>query len=241
MGKIWPDGKRSRDAEGVVPPATRHGKSDRPAGLRVFDGMGRIALRLHAKDAKIGVGRVIAVEGPLRTIIERRMKARQFGCDLIFHRNGEMIGTFYKRWRQACLAAGVASKIPYDLRRTAVRNMIRARRAGASGDAHQRAQDQGGVRPLQHRLGERPAGGRHQDEHLRAESGPKPESRFCRSYKPAADFEEGEATNPKKTRRVLGESALLGGNLAAEFVGLISTISAVIIALQTMWACSSEG
>ncbi|OFW42669.1 MAG: hypothetical protein A3J28_08595 [Acidobacteria bacterium RIFCSPLOWO2_12_FULL_60_22] len=37
-----------------------------------------------------------------------------------------MIGTFYKRWRQACLAAGVAGKIPYDLRRTAVRNMIRA-------------------------------------------------------------------------------------------------------------------
>jgi integrase len=83
-------------------------------------------LRLHAKDAKIGVGRVIVVEGPLRAIIERRMKARQFGCDLIYHRNGEMIGTFYKRWRQACLAAGVPGKIPYDLRRTAVRNMIRA-------------------------------------------------------------------------------------------------------------------
>ena len=54
------------------------------------------------------------------------MKTRQFGCDLIFHRNGEMIGTFYKRWRQACLAAGVLGRIPYDLRRTAVRNMIRA-------------------------------------------------------------------------------------------------------------------
>src|SRR3989338_4903132 len=83
-------------------------------------------LRLHAKDAKIGFGRVIALEGPLRAIIERRMKARQFGCDLIFHRNGEMIGTFYKRWKQACLSAGVPGKIPYDLRRTAVRNMIRA-------------------------------------------------------------------------------------------------------------------
>ena len=83
-------------------------------------------LRLHAKDAKIGVGRVITVDGPLRTIIERRIKARQFGCDIIFHRDGEMVGTFYKRWRQACVAAGVAGKIPYDLRRTAVRNMIRA-------------------------------------------------------------------------------------------------------------------
>jgi len=83
-------------------------------------------LRLHAKDAKIGFGRVIALEGPLRAIIERRMKTRRFGCDLIFHRGGELVGTFYKRWKQACLAAGVAGKIPYDLRRTAVRNMIRA-------------------------------------------------------------------------------------------------------------------
>src|SRR3990172_7430814 len=83
-------------------------------------------LRLHAKDAKIGFGRVIALEGPLRAIIERRMKTRRFGCDLIFHRDGEMVGTFYKRWKQACLLAGVSGKIPYDLRRTAVRNMIRA-------------------------------------------------------------------------------------------------------------------
>ena len=83
-------------------------------------------LRLHSKDAKIGVGRVIALEGPLRTIIERRMKTRRFGCDLIFHRDGEMVGTFYKRWKQACLLAGVTGKIPYDLRRTAIRNMIRA-------------------------------------------------------------------------------------------------------------------
>ena len=83
-------------------------------------------LRLHARDAKIGIGRVVTLEGELRAIIERRMKVRQFGCDLIFHRNGEKIGTFYKRWRNACLAAGVPGRIPYDLRRTAVRNMIRA-------------------------------------------------------------------------------------------------------------------
>ena len=83
-------------------------------------------LRLHAKDAKIGVGRVAALEGPLREIIERRIKARRLGCDLIFHRNGDRIGTFLKRWKSACLSAGVSGRIPYDLRRTAVRNMIRA-------------------------------------------------------------------------------------------------------------------
>jgi integrase len=83
-------------------------------------------LRLHAKGAKIGVGRVIALEGPLRAIVERRMRTRRFGCDLIFHRDGELMRTFYKRWKHACLLAGVTGKIPYDLRRTAVRNMIRA-------------------------------------------------------------------------------------------------------------------
>ena len=83
-------------------------------------------LRLQAKDAKIDVGRGITVDGPLRSIIDRRMRTRQFGCDLIFHRNGEVVGTFYKRWKKACLVAGVAGKIPYDLRRTAIRNTIRA-------------------------------------------------------------------------------------------------------------------
>ena len=83
-------------------------------------------LRLHAKDAKIGRGRVIALEGPLQQIIKRRLSARRFGYDLIFHRNGQKVGTFYKRWKRACLLAGVAGNIPYDLRRTAVRNMIRA-------------------------------------------------------------------------------------------------------------------
>ena len=44
----------------------------------------------------------------------------------IFHKNGARIGTFYKRWKRACQLAGVAGKIPYDLRRTAVRNMVRS-------------------------------------------------------------------------------------------------------------------
>ena len=62
----------------------------------------------------------------LQQIIKRRLSARRFGYDLIFHRNGQKVGTFYKRWKRACLLAGVAGNIPYDLRRTAVRNMIRA-------------------------------------------------------------------------------------------------------------------
>jgi integrase len=83
-------------------------------------------LRLHAKDAKSGHGRAISVAGPLQKIIQRRMTLRMFACDLIFHRSGKPVGDFSKQWKSACKAAGVAGKLPYDLRRTAVRNMIRA-------------------------------------------------------------------------------------------------------------------
>lgn len=83
-------------------------------------------VRLHAKDAKTGFGRAVALEGPLQEIIKRRIAARRFGCDYIFHRDGKPVGEFRKVWKRACRLAGLAGKIPYDLRRTAVRNLIRA-------------------------------------------------------------------------------------------------------------------
>jgi integrase len=83
-------------------------------------------LRLHAKDAKTRRGRVIALAGEVRAIIERRVKARRLDCLLIFHRNGKPLGDFRKSWARACREVGVEGKLVYDLRRTAVRNMVRA-------------------------------------------------------------------------------------------------------------------
>jgi integrase len=83
-------------------------------------------LQLHAKGDKTRFGRAIALEGPYRKIIERRIKARRFGCDLIFHRDGKPVGEFRKSCKTACRLAGVSGRLPYDLRRTAVRNMIAA-------------------------------------------------------------------------------------------------------------------
>ena len=36
------------------------------------------------------------------------------------------IRAFYKAWKSACRAAGCPGRIPHDLRRTAVRNLVRA-------------------------------------------------------------------------------------------------------------------
>lgn len=83
-------------------------------------------LRLHAKDAKTGYGRVLVLVGALRAILERRLTARRLDCPLIFHRNGQPVGDFRKVWKRACQLAGLEGKLLYDLRRTAVRNMVRA-------------------------------------------------------------------------------------------------------------------
>ena len=63
-------------------------------------------LRLHAKDAKTGHGRVLALEGPLRTIVERRVTSRRIDSPLIFHRRGRLVGDIRKQWKKACKAAG---------------------------------------------------------------------------------------------------------------------------------------
>jgi integrase len=102
----------------------------RPGEIRAlaWDGFDRETwtLRLHAKDAKTGHGRALVLEGPFRAVIERRLKARRLDCKFIFHRAGRPMGEFRKRWKTACKAAGIKGRLVYDLRRTAVRNMIRA-------------------------------------------------------------------------------------------------------------------
>ena len=88
-------------------------------------------LHLDPKAAKIGKGRAIPVEGPLRQVIDRRLKARRLDCPLIFHRvskgrPGQPILDYARQWRAALEAAGLAPGLrPYDLRRSALRNMVR--------------------------------------------------------------------------------------------------------------------
>jgi integrase len=54
------------------------------------------------------------------------IQARRLDCNLIFHRGGKRVGEFRKLWKTACKKAGLQGKHVYDLRRTAVRNLVRA-------------------------------------------------------------------------------------------------------------------
>lgn len=55
------------------------------------------------------------------------MKARVLGSDLVFHNGrGEKVGDFFMSLRRAMDRAKVRGRCFHDLRRTAVRNMIRA-------------------------------------------------------------------------------------------------------------------
>ena len=83
-------------------------------------------LRLHPADDKVRQGVAFPLTGVYSELMERRLERQMVGCPLIFHRGGKPIGRFAVLWRSACREAGVVGKIPYDLRKTAARNMIRA-------------------------------------------------------------------------------------------------------------------
>ena len=87
-------------------------------------------------------GRVFVMTADLRTLLEAQrderdeLKRKGLICPSVFFRmvaKGRRgpkaphpIKAFTKAWAAACVAAGCPGRIPHDLRRTAVRNMVRA-------------------------------------------------------------------------------------------------------------------
>src|SRR6185436_1103734 len=84
-------------------------------------------VRLRPEVSKTREGRVLVLSKPLRDVIERRWQGRALGCSLVFHRDGLTLEHHFEGpWRRACRAAGLPGLLFHDLRRTAVRNMVRA-------------------------------------------------------------------------------------------------------------------
>lgn len=70
--------------------------------------------------------RTLPLEGVLRDIIKRRIKARDIACPFVFHRGGKPIKSFRRAFKAA---AGIPGFVPHDMRRSAIRNF---RKAGLS-------------------------------------------------------------------------------------------------------------
>lgn len=116
--------------------------SQRPGEIRQLEWshLDRETWQLHVPPAlaKTRSGRTIAVQGPLKEILERRRKRKSIATRLIFHRvsKGTLarpIGRYDALWRTACAEAGLVAGrfntgglVPYDLRRTGLRNIVRA-------------------------------------------------------------------------------------------------------------------
>jgi integrase len=99
-------------------------------------------VRLDAGTTKNNDGRVFVMTDDLRTLLEaqhaehERLKKAGHICPYVFfrlvaeERGGEkkprQVKAFTKAWKNACQAAHCPGRIPHDLRRTAVRNMVRA-------------------------------------------------------------------------------------------------------------------
>lgn len=94
----------------------------------------RRAREVRLVTSKSGHPRTLPLEGELWQLIERRWQARQFETPdgtaalspLVFHDGGRPIGDFRKAWATACSAAGVPGLRFHDLRRSGIRNLIRA-------------------------------------------------------------------------------------------------------------------
>jgi integrase len=86
-------------------------------------------IRLEPGTTKNKEGRNLPIYGEMleRLRIEKEVRDSRFPtCQHVFRRGGAPIKNFRKSWESACVAVGLDGLMFHDLRRTAVRNMVRA-------------------------------------------------------------------------------------------------------------------
>ena len=88
-------------------------------------------VRLNPGETKNDDGRSVYLDSELREVFERLWEARKKKQRILpwvfLSESGKgKIKWYYRAWRSACKRAGIGTRLFHDLRRTAVRNMVRA-------------------------------------------------------------------------------------------------------------------
>jgi len=83
-------------------------------------------VRLPPSSNKARQGRVLVLSDLLPAVIQRRIQCRTAGQLLLFHDRGRAIRDWRKAWRSATVVADCPGVLFHDIRRTVVRNLIRA-------------------------------------------------------------------------------------------------------------------
>jgi integrase len=86
-------------------------------------------LRLERGITKGGEGRVVYLPPEAWEVVAKWYEKRRTGriiSRFLFHRRGRPVKIFHAAWTNACERAGHPGMLFHDLRRTAVRNMVRS-------------------------------------------------------------------------------------------------------------------
>jgi integrase len=83
-------------------------------------------VRLEPGETKNSEGRTLYMEPELWEQLKYLHKNRRMDSFFVFNDSGKKIGDFRKSWETACIAAGKSGLLFHDLRRSAIRNMVRA-------------------------------------------------------------------------------------------------------------------
>jgi len=89
----------------------------------------RGVIRLDPLMTKTREGRTIYLPGGLRRELlklKRERDSRNPRCGWVFSRNGRPLKHIQRAWKTACRKAGLAGRLFHDLRRSGVRNLVRA-------------------------------------------------------------------------------------------------------------------
>ena len=83
-------------------------------------------IRLYPGETKNDEGRVVVMTDRVRRLLEPCITGKNAGDYVFTRENGKRVKDFRGAWKKVCEKAGVPELLFHDLRRTAVRNMVRS-------------------------------------------------------------------------------------------------------------------